>query len=450
MPAYGSATYRFRPFGLRALKREWFWHQLKRRHLATLAQVRAYQLERLRALLRHAAEHVPFYRERFRAIGLVPGDVRTLEDYARIPILTRDDVLAHLPEMWSRAFRQDRLLMLGTGGSTGVPMNYYKDLDYMDRSQVVLARSHAWAGRGRWDLLALFSSKHEPPGLWGEVRRRMRSLGERRLFFDAFGAGSDDLEQWLEILWRYRPRFAYGYPSFLEHFAKWLREHDRRLPPLKGLFVSAEILYPEQRALLGEVFGAPIFNLYGSREVQCIAAPCAAGGMHQIADWVLTEFVADEDLPSPRVVVTPLESYGMPLIRFANGDLGRAVEGPCVCGMAFPLMDLAVARVVDVFVTPEGKRFYGQFFTHLMYGISGVRKFQFHQVETDLIRLLVVKDVDFDAATEAKLWQAVAEVRAKVSAAIVVQIEYVDDIPRTAVGKHIFTRSDVWARRRSA
>jgi phenylacetate-CoA ligase len=244
--------------------------------------------------------------------------------------------------------------------------------------------------------------------------------------------------------------FAYGYPSALQEFAEWVRERGVELPPLRGLIVSAETLYPHQQALFAEVFRAPIYNFYGSREVPNIAATCVEQSMHQIADWVLVEFVADATLPAPQLVVTPLECRSMPLIRYANGDLGRSVDGSCRCGSPYPLMDINVARVVDVFLTPEGKHIYGQFFTHLLYGVRGIKQFQFHQVATDRIRLLIVKDRAFDETTERQLGAVVAEIHRQASPLIEVTIEPVDDIPRTAVGKHIFTRSDVRSARGAA
>jgi phenylacetate-CoA ligase len=179
--------------------------------------------------------------------------------------------------------------------------------------------------------------------------------------------------------------------------------------------------------------------------VQNIASTCAAQSFHQVADWVMVEFVPDAALPAPRLVVTPLEGFGMPLIRYANGDLGKPAAGSCPCGLPFPLMDISVARVVDVFVTPEGKRIWGQFFTHLMYGVAGIKQFQFHQTATDRIRLLLVKDESFDAATEVRLRQVVTDIHARASQGIRVDIEYVREIKQTAAGKFIFTRSDVSA-----
>jgi phenylacetate-CoA ligase len=450
MPNFQTATYHSRPIGLRALKRELFWHRLGRRRFRTLDEVRAYQIDHIRSLVRDAGIHVPFYRERFRALGLEADDIRTFDDYARIPVLTREDVLANLPDLWSRRYRQRDLLLMGTGGSTGVPMSYYKDVDDLDRSQVVLARSHTWMGKGRWDLLAFFGSKHEPPGLRGELQRLVRAVTERRLFFDTFAASPDDMREWVRTLWRYRPHYAYGYPSALQHFAAWVQTGGLDLPPFRGVIVSAEILYPHQRAMLEGTFRAPVFDFYGSREVPNIAVTCVRQRMHQVADWVFTEFVRDADLPAPRIVVTPLECCSMPLIRYANGDLGSPVEGDCPCGLPHPLMDVNVARVVDVFVTPEGTRIYGQFFTHLLYGVAGIKQFQFHQVATDRIRLLLVKDSAFDAATAQKLDDVKARIHQQASPLIHVELEYVNDIPRTAMGKHLFTRSDVWTLRSDA
>src|SRR5262249_16813125 len=160
----------------------------------------------------------------------------------------------------------------------------------------------------RWDLLAFFGSKRDPPGIGGDLKRAIRALTERRLFFDTFSARSQEMREWVEILRRYRPPYAYGYPSALELFARWVKEEGLDLPPFRGVLVSAEILYPHQRVLLTETFRAPVFNFYGSREVQNIAATCVRQRMHQVADWVFVEFIRESGLPAPRIVVTPLES----------------------------------------------------------------------------------------------------------------------------------------------
>ena len=203
-------------------------------------------------------------------------------------------------------------------------------------------------------------------------------LGER-CRYARLGEGPLALQTWLRV------RISFGARALRD----WVRAEHIDLPPLRGLIVSAEILYPHQRALLMEIFRAPIFNFYGSREVPNIAATCAQQRMHQVADWVFTEFVSDSTLPASRLIVTPLESRAMPLIRYANDDLGTPADGDCPCGLPYPLMDLNVARVVDVFVTPEGRHVYGQFFTHFLYGIAGIKQFQFHQIAADTIRLLI-------------------------------------------------------------
>ena len=138
---------------------------MTRRAFRNVEEVRAYQLDRLRSLLVMRTRLSPFIASVSGKSAFSQATCTPSKTSPAFRALTRQDVLTHLPDLWSRAFRGEDLLLMGTGGSTGVPMSYYKDIEDLDRCQTVLVRSHGWAGKGRWDLLAFFGSKHEPSGL---------------------------------------------------------------------------------------------------------------------------------------------------------------------------------------------------------------------------------------------------------------------------------------------
>jgi phenylacetate-CoA ligase len=218
--------------------------------------------------------------------------------------------------------------------------------------------------------------------------------------FDPFHSGPEQMEAWLRRWPALGATIAFGYASTVARFAEFIESTGRRVPPLRGVFTTAEKLYPQQRLVIGRVFGCRVYDLYGSSEVQNIAAECPHGRMHVSADFVVLE--VEKPGVAPPLILTSLWNYAMPFIRYRNEDCANLSEERCTCGNHFPLMTLDVARVSDNFVLPDGRVVHGEFFTHLMYGSEGIRTFQFHQTAPDHIRLWVAPRQPRGAASLAK------------------------------------------------
>jgi phenylacetate-CoA ligase len=253
------------------------------------------------------------------------------------------------------------------------------------------------------------------------------------------------MEGWLRRWPQLGATIAYGYASTIARFAEFIEATGRRVRPLAGVFTTAEKLYPQQRAVVARVFGCRVYDLYGSSEVQNIAAECAHGRMHVNADYVVveTDRAAAPGI-APPLVLTSLWNYAMPFIRYRNEDCANLLGERCGCGNNFPLMTLDVARISDNFVLPGGRVVHGEFFTHLMYGSEGIRTFQFHQTAPDRITLWVVPDGRADAPARARvLDNAVRQIQQLSAAPIDVDVRETDAIPLSRAGKHRFTRTDV-------
>jgi phenylacetate-CoA ligase len=250
------------------------------------------------------------------------------------------------------------------------------------------------------------------------------------------------MAEWLRRWPRLHATIAFGYASTVARFAEFAEASGRRMPQLRGVFTTAEKLYPPQRRVISCVFGCRVYDLYGSSEVQNIAAECPHGRMHVNADFVVVETVGRG--PASPLVLTSLWNYAMPFIRYRNEDCADLLEESCGCGNNFPLMSLQVARVSDNFVLPDGRVVHGEFFTHLMYGSEGIRTFQFHQTAPDHIRLWVVPDAQANAASRSRVLEdAVRQIKALTAAPLTVDVQETDEIPLSSAGKHRFTRSDV-------
>lgn len=239
---------------------------------------------------------------------------------------------------------------------------------------------------------------------------------------------------------RIRPAVAMGYASTLARFAEWVLRSGTRIVPVRGSFTTAETLYPPQREAIARAFGGRVYDLYGSSEVQNIAAECPAGRMHVNADYAVVETDGPAGARAP-LLVTSLVARAMPFIRYRNEDQGRLLSEGCPCGRGFPVMALEIARQSDNFSLPGGRVVHGEFFTHLMYGADGVETFQFHQVAPDriVLRLVGPPGVEHGAAA----LRARTEVEGLAPGRVRLEVERVESIALSRAGKHRFTRSDV-------
>jgi phenylacetate-CoA ligase len=409
-------------------------------------EILAGQLRRLGSLLRLAEAHVPYYRELFRTLGMRSADIRTLDDFAKLPILTKDIIRERFNDLVREDIPKTNLMAASSGGSTGVPLNFYRDRSVLDCQDAATYRNLLQAGWRPGGMIGFFwgwdQQLYQMSHWEFEVRQRLR----RQYQFDPFHSGQKDMDQWLRKWRRIKPTVAFGYASTIARFARHIEERSEQVRPLRGVFTTAEKLYQPQREVISRVFGCHVYDCYGSSEVANIASECPHGRMHVNTDFVVLEIdandVAKDETPS--FLVTSFCNQVMPFIRYRNGDCGELVEGNCDCGNQFPVMRLNVARVSDNFVFPDGRVVHGEYFTHLMYGSAGISMFQFHQTALNSITLWIVPSPGESSARQAAIQKVVAEVEAlDPLRRVQVDVQEVETIPLSAGGKHRFTRSEV-------
>lgn len=136
-----------------------------------------------------------------------------------------------------------------------------------------------------------------------------------------------------------------------------------------------------------------------------------------------------------RLPVTSLTNRLMPMIRYDIGDTGRLLDGECTCGLPFPLMEMDLCRQNDLIHTRSGKTVHPSYFNRLLYGQTRIRQYQW--VQHGLNRL-VLNLVASQALTAETLSSLVADIRRDIDAEMVLDVLYLDEIPRTVSGKHRF------------
>ncbi len=405
--------------------------------------VQARQLESLRGLLAHAERTVPYYRELFKTIGARSEDIRSFDDFAKFPILTKDILRARQEDLLSETADRSTLTVQHSGGSTGVPVRFYRAPSYLDASDAGTYRNLAQCGWKPGDMIAFFWGFNQrldamPPWQF-EMRQRLRRFYQ----LDPFKSGEHEMSQWAAKWPSIAPRTALGYASTMGRFAEFLLRTGTRVAPLKGAFTTAEKLYPAQRDAIERAFSCKVYDLYGSSEVQNIASECPHGRMHVNADYCVLEVQESAELKSHQLLATSLKQWAMPFIRYRNEDSGALEAGQCDCGRGFPLMQLQVARMSDNFIFPDGRVVHGEFFTHLMYGTEGIGSFQFHQTASDQIVMRIVPAPGSAERRRAAVLNAVEQIHHLAGELVSVEVLEVESIPLSRAGKHRFTLSDV-------
>ncbi len=414
------------------------------RHLPFTGDPLAHQFELLRRLLAHAEAKVPYYRDLFRDLGIRADEIRTLADFARLPLLTKDIIRTQGDRMLREDVLKSSLRPHFSGGSTGVPLSFFREQLYMDRSDAGMYRNLLQCGWRPGDMVAFFWGFNEKHAAMSGFEFELRQQIRRFYQFDPFQSGPDEMDGWIRKWKSLKPTALLGYASTVARFARHIEERGERVPPIKGAYTTAEKLYAPQRSQIQRVFGCPVFDSYGSSEVQNIATECPQGKMHINADFVLVEPHPETAPGEPGpFVLTSLWNYAMPFIRYRNDDAGRLSRESCSCGNRFPLMRLEISRVSDNFVFPGNKVVHGEYFTHLMYGSEGVDSFQFHQTSPESITLWIVPGAGSEVGRQAAIRHAVAEVERLAPGVVHVDVKETNQIPLSRAGKHSFTRSDV-------
>jgi phenylacetate-CoA ligase len=424
-------------------------------------EVRENQFRDLCNLLAHAEARVPYYRNLFRSLGASSQDIRNWDDFAQLPILTKDIIREKQRDLIRDDVPLEKLQPHFSGGSTGVPLKFFRSRDYMVASDAGTYRNLEQCGWHPGEMIAFFWGGNDKLYAMSRVEFELRQFARRTYQFDPFYSGEAEMADWAKRFRRVRPRVILGYASTIARFAAFLDRQHQTIDGIKGVFTTAEKLYQPQREVLERVFGCKVFDCYGSSEVQNIAAECPQGRMHINADFVVLEEdgtekdVALDNGPRP-FLLTSLRNWSMPFIRYRNEDAGYLYQGTsqgaskgvsqeaCPCRNHFPLMRLEIARTSDNFVLPDGRVVHGEFFTHLMYGSDGIVTFQFHQTAPDKMILSIVPGPGDSKARQEKIGESIRQIQALCPGyPIRVEVREVAAIPLSSAGKYRFTRSDV-------
>ena len=442
------------------LGRRTFWTEVER--LRALQWQSPDELEvraagRLRPLLAHAFSHVPHYRDLLRKAGIVPEEIRSIADLARIPVTSKSELRAGFPErVTADNLPARRRWASRTSGSTGYLLDFYTDRVGEDSRLAAYLFSLEWAGLGPWNARVLLSSPAyfgyttNFPRLspFGRAARRIL-LGERTIRM----SGADlTLSQFQAVARNLRGGPGYylrAYPSYGVRLARWLQEAAGDLAAYPQAVISmAETLTPVAAATMREAFRCPVINHYSAHEAPHMAQSCpdVPDVLHVNSERVILRVVREDGTTAGpgergRVLLTALSNHVMPFINYDLGDV--AVAGsPCPCGRGFPTLSSLEGRDGEQIRTPTGRQISPSALEmHMTFAcrlLPYISEYQAFQKSDDAVTLWVVPT---DRFTEEAATATRAALQELLGPDMTVTIEPVDRIPAEPSGKRPVIKS---------
>lgn len=443
----GGVIYPWYESRVRGRKTMQYVAEYERNQWLSSDEIHALQLTRLQALLAHCQEHVPYYSRRWAEAGIDWRELRSVADLQYFPVVDKDEIRANQEDFVARPWR-GRTLKKTTGGSTGKPLSFEYTRESYERRMAVMMRGYGWAG---WRLgvkrLDIWGTELGSPSMLRRWKTRLYDQALGRRVLSCFEMTADNMGSYVAEIDRYRPDVIVGYTSALEAMASWIDVNGGAAWAPNSVVTAAEMLSDRQRALIEKTFRAPVFHTYGCREFMLIGAECEMHrGYHTSADQLVVEVADDNHRLLEQgvgdVLITDLHNFGMPFVRYVNGDLAAAGRSGirCQCGRGLPLLGAVEGRRLDMLSTPDGRIIPGEFFPHLMKDIAAVDTFQVRQTREDRITIHVVKRSE---PSEADMRYLRFEIDKVIGAGMTVEFRFVDEIALTPSGKRRVTVRDI-------
>ena len=366
-------------------------YRIRKAYLLSNSKIEDMQTQRLCALIKHAYANVPYYRMLFDRAGIKPGDIKNKNDLSRVPIVSKKEISnLDLAERIVGRVDINRCKNLRTSGSTGRTLNIYSTEKEILRSEtlpilsLLLDNGCIFTDK----ILRITHPRFFTNPYWFQHVNILREY-----FLSIFGDIEQQLKQFIQI----KPHVIRGYASAIKSLALKIKESGERFTPPKVIFTTAEVMSDTDKEIVSSAFQTELIDYYCCNEIGIIAWECKMHrGYHVNVDNAIVEFIKDGRVAKAGeesdIVVTGLNNFIMPFIRYKIGDKGIFKEEKCQCNSNVPLISKIVGRDNDQIILPNGLTVSPHLLTSLITAISGIREFQIIQKAIDKIDINIIKE----------------------------------------------------------
>lgn len=407
------------------------------------------QRNRLYKLVRFATNNVPYYKNLIKEEKIKISESSIFEDLQKFPILTKESIRENWSLLQSNIY-DSKFRITTSGGTTGEPISILQGRKFILK---------AYASTLAFDKIAGFFPGKKVIRLWGnekEIFQHTSSLYQKiinRFFKNTHFQNSFKMSKktTLKYIWqinKFKPSIIIAYVQSIYEIAKVIKRNQIKVYSPSSIITSAGVLTSKVKKFLESIFNCKVYNRYGSREVGLIGMSCEESNKlhinmyHQFLEIVDNHGKRMKENQKGNILITNLNNYAMPLIRYKIGDRGSLNKQVCECGRGLYRLNNIHGRIVDTFKNSSGDLIDGEYFTHLFYFMENLKKFQVIQEEVNLIKVLIVT-LNGQSLKESTEEEIKEKIKLVMGENCIIKMNYVKEIKPPSSGKFRYTISKI-------
>ena len=426
-----------------------YYEKLRKIQWNTMEENWEIQRKKLYELIKYANQNIPYYRKIIKKYDIQFSEDTIFDDIKKFPILTKEIIRNYFDELYK--FRDNTYYRNTSGGSTGEAVIFFQDKQYLEWANATKRLFNEWAGRQIGDpMIKLWGSLRDilkgGQSFKGYLRQQISGV----TILNSYRMNERDMYEHVKRINNIKPRLLLAFPNSIDELARFIQKHHLSIYSPPVIMTSGGLLYPEVQARIKEIFQAPVFNRYGSREVGDIACNCEENqGLHIIPNIHYIEILDNRDKEVKageigEIVITSLTNYSMPLIRYKIEDRGILSKKECSCGRGFPLLEKVQGRVRSMFRNKQGDLIESGVFIRLFYFRDNIKQFQVIQESLDQISInLVLMDKQKLKVVEKDLRGISEVIKPIMGNDIKIKYNILNEIKSNPSGKYMYTFSKI-------
>lgn len=398
-------------------------------------ELKEFQNKRLRVLIKHAYNNVPYYKEIMKAKGLTPDDIQTTRDLPKLPIMTKELFKKNFPEKLTASnIPTGHKMKRSSSGSTGTPIQYYMLKEAYGFNKACNLRGWYWMGFRLGDKLVKISQNQRSTFL----KRMQDKLDRTQLFSQSYT--KENFKQFIDDFNSFKPSYLRSYPDPIHFLSQIMQDDNIQLTGLKAINTTGNILFPEVRELVEDRFNTRIFDSYscegGPNFFECETHEC----YHSSMEYGVAEILNDEGAEvgpgeQGRLYTTDLWNLASPFIRYDSKDVVVKSKNKCSCGRELLSISQVIGRDNDIIIAPNGKYLIAQTFTTYFKYIPSIIQFQIYQQTLNDVEIRIKVDETFKQEIKSEIRNYWIDYMGKNCN---IEVKIMDEIPLAPSGKRRF------------
>ncbi|MFP4547623.1 MAG: hypothetical protein ACLFQM_05780 [Fidelibacterota bacterium] len=404
-----------------------------------------YQLFRLQKLLFHAYHNTIYYRRVFDEIGLIQEDKINWKKFNLIPLLTKEIIRENYDQICSNDNQNRKIYKNTSCGPTGEPVVYIQDSDYYNRMVAdTLYFGEIYDKTVGEQEIKLWGSEKDIFNERKSFSGKFKNYFFNRILLNSFKLNHHLIENYIEVINTVRPKMIWTYVDSIFEIAKYIN----RNPNLKVfqphvIVCTAGTMYSELKEEIKAAFPESIIaNQYGSREVGIIGIGTEDIDIFshsvylELYNKTAKKFIRNAGIGN--VIITQLNNYAMPLIKFDIGDIG---ESHTIDGTAVRSLSGLNGRENAHIIRRDGNIIHGELFTHLFYFMRSVKKFQL--IQEDYQKFTINLETIKSEVNDNNLDKVKDKINYIMGVPCEIKFNIIESLPKLKSGKYQFVFSKV-------